>query len=113
MMITLNLQLQYLIQPSNVQNRFAQLSINESSGPKPCEGRNRANHIEKDDGQRRKNVGRMGRGENDAVGVRSQSVIGQLASVQREKHVSRCASMVVQKKPEIPGKFYIKLFYLL
>ena len=88
------------------------MSINESSGPKPCEGRNRANHIEKDDGQRRKNVGRMGRGENDAVGVRSQSVIGQLASVQRE-HVSRCASMVVQKKPEIPGKFYITLLIII
>ena len=88
------------------------MSINESSRPKPCEDRKRVNHVEEDDSQRRKNVGRMGRGENDAVGIRSQSVIGQLASVQREKHVSRCASMVVQKKPEIPGKFYIKSFYL-
>ena len=64
-----------------------------------------ANNIDKDGGQWKENVGRIGNRVNYAVGLRSQSVVGQLASDKKEKLVTRCASMVVQKKSALPGKF--------
>ena len=105
-----------------MQNRFAQLDQNES-GPPQYDGRNSGNRYGRQNSQQdRSYSGRNSRGlssENDRAkaiqaarefgGNRSQSVMGPPPSLSRENSTPRSASMVVQKKSEIPpGTFLIK-----
>jgi len=100
---------------TSMQNRFAQLDQNES-GPPQYDGRNSGNRYGRQNSQQdRSYSGRNSRGlssENDRAkaiqaarefgGNRSQSVMGPPPSLSRENSTPRSASMVVQKKSEIP-----------
>lgn len=103
-------------QPSQMQNRFAQLEQNESAVPQAYDGRSSGgSRFGRQNSQQGGYAGRNSRGgsgENDRAkaiqaardfgGNRSQSVMGPHPTISRENSAPRSASMVVQKKPEIP-----------
>jgi len=112
-------------QPSQMQNRFAQLEQNESAVPQAYDGRSSGgSRFGRQNSQQGGYAGRNSRGgsgENDRAkaiqaardfgGNRSQSVMGPHPTISRENSAPRSASMVVQKKPEIPGKVINLLFF--
>jgi len=103
-------------QEQTTQNRFAQLEQNDSMPPQSYEGRNSGSRFGRQNSQQDRGYGgrssRGGSGENDRAkviqavrdfgGNRSQSVMGPHPTVSRENSAPRSASMVVQKKTEVP-----------
>ena len=106
-----------------MQNRFAQLEQNESGPPQSYDGRGSGGRFGRQNSQQDSGYGgrgsRGGSGENDRAKViqavrdfgsnRSQSVMGPHPTISRENSAPRSASMVVQKKPEVPGMKKISL----
>merc|ERR1719318_1090142 len=102
-------------QTTNMQNRFAGLEQSESGPPQSYDGRSSGGRFGRQNSQQGGYGGRNSRGgsgENDRAkaiqavrdfgGNRSQSVMGPHPTVSRENSAPRSASMVVQKKPEVP-----------
>jgi len=103
-------------EPTNMQNRFAQLEQSESGPPQSYDGRSSGGRFGRQNSQQDRGYGgrnsRGASGENDRAkaiqavrdfgGNRSQSVMGPHPTVSRENSAPRSASMVVQKKAEVP-----------
>ena len=114
-------------QETTNQNRFAQLDQSESGPPQSYDGRSSGGRFGRQNSQQDRGYGgrnsRGASGENDRAkaiqavrdfgGNRSQSVMGPHPTVSRENSAPRSASMVVQKKAEVPGKRALNHFYLL
>lgn len=102
-------------QTGTIQNRFAGLEQSESGPPQSYDGRSSGGRFGRQNSQQGGYGGRNSRGasgENDRAkviqavrdfgGNRSQSVMGPHPTVSRENSAPRSASMVVQKKAEVP-----------
>jgi len=103
-------------QETTNQNRFAQLDQSESGPPQSYDGRSSGGRFGRQNSQQDRGYGgrnsRGASGENDRAkaiqavrdfgGNRSQSVMGPHPTVSRENSAPRSASMVVQKKAEVP-----------